>query len=61
MQLEVTDVTVSFDDTIVRDDVIPLESAMGGDGVSRLDELVAPVRAKVKEAGLWAPQLPEAC
>jgi alkylation response protein AidB-like acyl-CoA dehydrogenase len=44
---------------IVREDVIPLEPDMAGDGVERLDALVADVRAKVKAEGLWAPQLPK--
>ena len=44
---------------IVREEIFPLEAAIAGEDISRLDEVVAPVRKAVKAAGLWAPQLPE--
>ena len=43
----------------LEEEVIPLETTMHARDVS-LAELMQPVRAKAREAGLWMPQLPEA-
>lgn len=43
----------------LEEEVIPLEATMHARDVS-LAELMQPVRARAREAGLWMPQLPEA-
>ncbi|RMH43702.1 MAG: acyl-CoA dehydrogenase, partial [Deltaproteobacteria bacterium] len=45
-------------DAIVREHIIPLETRFVREGLRAVEPELAAVRARVKEAGLWAPQMP---